>query len=74
MIKNQKKKENKGLKKLTRIIIKTEKKGRQNKIKTIRNNKKIPNNLSVTDLSTAYKGKKYHSGTICGGVTKKLAI
>lgn len=44
------------------------------KIQTIKQTiKKIPNNLLVTDLKTAYKGKKYHSGTICAGVTKELA-
>jgi len=26
--------------------------------------KKIPNNLFVTERKMAYKGKKYHSGTI----------
>lgn len=35
--------------------------------------KKIPNNLLVTLRKTAYKGKKYHSGTIWDGVTKALA-
>jgi len=34
----------------------------------------IPNNLSGTDLNIAYKGKKYHSGTICVGVTNGLLI
>jgi hypothetical protein len=42
-------------------------------VRTINNNKNIPSNLSVTDLKTAYKGKKYHSGTIWAGVTRKLA-
>jgi hypothetical protein len=37
-------------------------------------NKLIPNNLCVTLRKTAYKGKKYHSGTICAGVTKGLAL
>jgi hypothetical protein len=36
--------------------------------------KKIPSNLSVTERKTAYNGKKYHSGTICEGVTNALAI
>jgi hypothetical protein len=36
--------------------------------------KKIPSNLSVTERKTAYNGKKYHSGTICEGVTKAFAI
>jgi len=35
--------------------------------------KKIPNNLFVTDRKIAYNGKKYHSGTICAGVTNELA-
>jgi hypothetical protein len=35
--------------------------------------KNKPNSLLGTLLSTAYKGKKYHSGIICGGVTKELA-
>ena len=44
-------------------------------IQTIKQaNKNKPNNLLGTLRSTAYKGKKYHSGTICGGVTKLLAI
>jgi len=34
----------------------------------------MPSNLSVTERKTAYSGKKYHSGTICDGVTKALAI
>ena len=39
----------------------------------IENNKNItPNNLFGIDLKIAYNGKKYHSGTICGGVTKGL--
>lgn len=33
-----------------------------------------PNTLLSIDLKTAYNGKKYHSGTICAGVTKELAI
>ena len=37
-------------------------------------NKNIPNSLLVTDRKTAYNGKKYHSGTICEGVTRKLAF
>jgi hypothetical protein len=35
--------------------------------------KNKPSNLLGTLLNTAYKGKKYHSGTICGGVTNELA-
>jgi len=30
--------------------------------------KKRPNNLLGTERNIAYKGKKYHSGTICVGV------
>lgn len=37
---------------------------------TIRNK---PNNLLGTLLNTAYKGRKYHSGTIWGGVTREFA-
>ena len=33
-----------------------------------------PPNLSGIALSTAYQGKKYHSGTICAGVTIGLAF
>jgi hypothetical protein len=33
-----------------------------------------PPSLSGTDLSIAWKGKKYHSGTIWGGVTRGLAL
>lgn len=36
--------------------------------------RKIPNNLLLTALKTAYKGEKYHSGTICAGVTNEFAI
>jgi len=32
-----------------------------------------PNNLFVTERSIAYNGKKYHSGTICAGVTSGFA-
>jgi len=49
-------------------------KGITNKVTTKQAIKKIPNNLSVTERKTAYNGKKYHSGTICDGVTKALAI
>jgi len=35
--------------------------------------KNKPNNLLGTLLSTAYKGRKYHSGTIWAGVTNELA-
>ena len=33
-----------------------------------------PPNLSGIALNTAYQGKKYHSGTICAGVTIGLAL
>jgi len=32
-----------------------------------------PNNLLGILLKIAYANKKYHSGTICGGVTKGFA-
>ena len=32
-----------------------------------------PPNLSGIALNIAYQGKKYHSGTMCAGVTKGLA-
>ncbi len=48
-------------------------KGKNNKHKIKQAIKKIPNNLLVTLRKTAYNGKKYHSGTICAGVTKELA-
>ena len=48
-------------------------KGKKNKDKINQAIIKIPNNLSVTDRKTAYKGKKYHSGTIWDGVDKKFA-
>jgi hypothetical protein len=35
--------------------------------------KEIPNNLLDTARKIPYKGKKYHSGTICAGVTKGFA-
>lgn len=34
---------------------------------------KIPNNLFETERKIVYKGRKYHSGTICAGVTKGFA-
>jgi hypothetical protein len=44
-------------------------------IQTIKHNiKNKPNNLLGTLLKTAYNGKKYHSGTICDGVTSEFAI
>jgi len=65
--KYQNKKAMKGLKEALRMIIFFIIKGKNNKqqIKSAIN--KIPNNLSVTLRRTAYKGKKYHSGTICAG-------
>lgn len=62
--KNQKKKLKKGLKKLTRIKDLPTINGKNNNTTIIKNNNKIPNNLSVTLRNTAYNGKKYHSGTI----------
>jgi len=49
-------------------------KGKINKVTTKQAIKNIPNSLSVTERKTAYSGKKYHSGTICEGVTKALAM
>jgi hypothetical protein len=43
--------------------------GKTNKIKTAAKSAKTPNNLFGIDLKMAYAGKKYHSGTICSGVT-----
>jgi len=54
-----------------RNLFKTDIKNKQAINKT---NKNKPINLLVTHLRTAYKAKKYHSGTICAGVTKKLAL
>jgi hypothetical protein len=34
-----------------------------------KNNAKTPINLFGIDRNIAYDGKKYHSGTICSGVT-----
>jgi len=62
--KNQTKKLYIGLNKLLLIMWCLQIKGR-NKIDTILAPiKKIPNNLFVTDLNIAYKGKKYHSGNM----------
>jgi hypothetical protein len=59
------------LKKILLIIIHLPTKKGKNNITKIANAKKTaPNNLLGIDLNTAYNGKKYHSGTICGGVTK----
>lgn len=33
------------------------------------NKANTPNNLLGIDLKMAYAGRKYHSGTICSGVT-----
>jgi quinol-cytochrome oxidoreductase complex cytochrome b subunit len=40
-----------------------------NTSKTAAKSAKTPNNLFGIDLKIAYAGKKYHSGTICSGVT-----
>jgi hypothetical protein len=64
----------KGLNNVLRIKDSFNKKGNI-KIQIINKAIKItPNNLFVTLRNTAYKGRKYHSGTICVGVTKELAI
>lgn len=34
----------------------------------------MPKSLCVTLRKTAYSGKKYHSGTMCAGVTRKFAL
>lgn len=46
--------------------------GKNPKVKKAKTNATMPSNLSGTDLKIAYKGKKYHSGTMCVGVTKGL--
>jgi hypothetical protein len=43
--------------------------GKINNIKTAANKASTPNNLFGIDLNIAYAGKKYHSGTMCSGVT-----
>jgi hypothetical protein len=43
--------------------------GKTSKIKTAANKAKTPNNLFGIERNIAYAGKKYHSGTICSGVT-----
>jgi len=43
--------------------------GKINKIRTAANKAKTPKSLFGIDLKIAYAGKKYHSGTICSGVT-----
>jgi len=72
--KNQKMNAKKGLKVPLRIIVFFKTNGIINNAITKQAIKKIPSNLSVTDLKTAYKGKKYHSGTICEGVINALAM
>jgi len=67
-------KANNGLKVPLRIIEFFRTKGIISNATTKHAIKKIPNNLSVTERKTAYNGKKYHSGTICDGVTKTLAM
>jgi hypothetical protein len=43
--------------------------GKTSKIKTAANNAKTPKSLLGIERKIAYAGKKYHSGTICSGVT-----
>jgi hypothetical protein len=43
--------------------------GKTSKINTAANNAKTPSNLLGIERKMAYAGKKYHSGTICSGVT-----
>jgi len=64
----------KGLKVPLRIIAFFNTKGIISNAITKQAIKKIPSNLSVTERSTAYNGKKYHSGTMCEGVTRALAM
>jgi len=47
--------------------------GSVNKTKIDANNATTPNNLLGIDRKIAYEGKKYHSGTICSGVTIAFA-
>ena len=44
-------------------------KGNNKRTKIEAKSARTPSNLLGIDLSIAYEGKKYHSGTICGGVT-----
>jgi hypothetical protein len=44
-------------------------KGKVNNTKTAANKAKTPKSLFGIDRKIAYAGKKYHSGTICSGVT-----
>jgi hypothetical protein len=61
----------KGLKKILLINIHLPiNKGKININKIDNANPITPNNLLGIDLNIAYNGEKYHSGTICGGVTK----
>jgi hypothetical protein len=62
-----------GLNAVLRIIKPLQKNGNNEIHITAHPIKKIPNNLFVTERRIAYKGKKYHSGTICAGVTKEFA-
>ncbi len=48
-------------------------KGKVNNINNEEANAITPINLSGILLKIAYANKKYHSGTICGGVTKGFA-
>jgi hypothetical protein len=43
--------------------------GKTNKINTAANNANTPSNLFGIERKIAYAGKKYHSGTMCSGVT-----
>jgi hypothetical protein len=43
--------------------------GKTNKTNKAPNNARTPSNLFGIDLKIAYAGKKYHSGTMCAGVT-----
>jgi len=44
-------------------------KGKTNKTSKEANKAKTPNSLFGIDLKIAYAKRKYHSGTICSGVT-----
>jgi hypothetical protein len=43
--------------------------GKINKINSAPKRAKTPSNLLGIERKIAYAGKKYHSGTICSGVT-----
>jgi hypothetical protein len=44
-------------------------KGNTNNTRIAAKRASTPNNLLGIDLRIAYAGRKYHSGTICSGVT-----